>query len=62
MDGGKDHCSSDTMHGTVWNVEMRIWIPELLCKAKINKIRHASFLSNTNDDVAGLQVTMNEVA
>jgi hypothetical protein len=61
MDGGKDCCSSDTVQGIVWNVEMSIWIPELLCKAKINKIHHASFLSDTNDNVAGLQVTMNKV-
>jgi len=41
---------------------MRVRIPELLRKTKINEVYHVSMLADTHDNVARLEIAVDEVA
>ena len=62
INGCEGSSSSKSTTAAVWNVHACVWVPKLLRESKIDDVHQVCMLVGAHDDVAGLKVTVDEVA
>jgi hypothetical protein len=62
VDRGVTSCTSQILVLAVRDVEMSLWITELLRETEIDDIDLVAPLANTHEEVVGFDITMNEVS
>jgi hypothetical protein len=61
IDGRKSSRSNQGIAISVWDMDMGLWIPESLRKAKINDVGGILVRIGSNQDIFRLQVSVNNV-
>ena len=62
VDGRVSRCAGEVLVLPIWDVQVGLRVPKLLREAEIDDVDLVSTLSNTHQEVIGLDITVNEVA
>lgn len=60
VDGRITRSSSEILVLSVGDVEVRLWVPVLLCQTKVNHIDLVATLPNAHEEVVGLDVAVDK--